>query len=236
MTADDWQAVGSIGTLVVAIAAAIFAYMQIRDARRLREEQAAPYVIARFRSSEASPKIIDFVIVNIGSTPAFDIRVAISPEMERADPIADYPFMSAKPIKTGIAMLAPQQEIVMFFDTVTDRVGKKLPSDFTVTISSKNSKRQQLPDATYDLDIDWGWNTVHAAVHNQHWIGERVEGIEKATEAIANSLKKMEPPPPPREPVDPALMESLRQRSAFRNRDTEVSQHPDADDEPAADL
>lgn len=189
MSPAVWQAIGSIGTLIVAIAAAIFAYVQIRDARRLREEQAAPYVIARFRSSEASPKIIDFVIANIGSTPAFDVRITIAPEMERANPIANYPFMSAKPIQSGIAMLAPQQEIVVFFDTVPERNGRDIPSGFLVTVSSKNLKRRHLPDATFDLDIDWGWNSVHADVHNQHWIGERVEGIEKSIASIATSLK-----------------------------------------------
>jgi hypothetical protein len=213
---DVLGSIGSLGTLAVAIAAAIFAFVQIRDARRLREEQAAPYVIARFRGSEASPKIIDFVIINIGTTPAFDVRIAIEPDMERAQPIADYPFMSAKPVKSGIAMLAPQQEIVMFFDMVTERVGKGLPSEFRVTISSKNSKRKQLPDASFDLDIDWGWNTVHAEVHNQHWIGSRIKGIEEAVGQISKALYKMVPPPLPRPDRDEKLLAQQLRRPTIR--------------------
>jgi len=186
----EWSALAALATFVIALAAAIFAVVQILDARSLRREQTAPYVIAKLDENDASPSFIDFVVVNIGSTPAFDIRLEITPPMVRADEIPSFPFMGARPITNGIKMLAPGQEIRMHFDTAIERDGKDLPSLHTVTVAGKDSRGKELKSAVFELDADWKRNTVHAEVRNLHWIGARIEGIEKSVKNIASSVSQ----------------------------------------------
>jgi hypothetical protein len=186
---DEWSAIAATGTLVVAVIAAVFAFVQVRQARRVREEQAAPYVIVQFESSEAAPHLRDVVVRNIGTTPAFDITISVSPDLIRADEIPEYPFMKSKPVREGIKMLAPGQKIRMFFDSVADRNGAGLPSEFQVEVQSKNSKGKKLPAGRFTLDIDWGRDSVHTSIRNLHWIGARIENVEKSLKTIAQKLK-----------------------------------------------
>jgi len=177
----------TIGTLLVAVAALVFAIVQLRDARRIRREASAPYVIAQFESSEAAPDIIDFVIKNIGVTPAFDIHVDVAPPMVRAKEIPKLHFMKSKPLTDGIKMLAPNQEVRMFFDTVAERTGKELPSEFTVTITAMDSRRRHLTPGVFNLDVGWGRGATYATVHNMHWIGTQIELIQNSVTQIARS-------------------------------------------------
>jgi hypothetical protein len=76
-SAQTWSAVGdlagataALGTLAVAIGAVYAAFQQVRQARELREEQARPYVAVFMEPSTRSPRVIDLVIRNFGSTAA----------------------------------------------------------------------------------------------------------------------------------------------------------------------
>jgi len=142
----NWQAAAAIGTLLVAIVAAVIALVQIHQARRLREEQAAPYVIAQLESSEVAASFIDFVVENIGRTSAFDIKLKIDPPMVRATEVPTYAFMDARVIANSVRMLAPNQEIRMHFDTAIERFAKGLPSVYAMTVYAKDSKGRKLPD------------------------------------------------------------------------------------------
>jgi len=46
LQSDGWSAIAALGTFVVALTATVFAFVQIRQARALRVEQARPYVAA----------------------------------------------------------------------------------------------------------------------------------------------------------------------------------------------
>jgi len=161
---------------------------QLHDARRIRRESNAPYVIAQFESSEAAPDIIDLVIKNIGVTPAFAIHLTVDPPMERAKEIPGLPFMGAKALSDGIKMLAPNQEVRMYFDAVRERQGTSLPNEFTVTVEAKNSRRQALPPGAFTLDVDWGRGTTYASVQNLHQVGKSLERLSKSVAQIATSM------------------------------------------------
>lgn len=51
MTPAEWTALGTIVTALVAVAAAIFAFMQVREIRRTREEQVRPFVVVDIQPS-----------------------------------------------------------------------------------------------------------------------------------------------------------------------------------------
>ena len=54
MTAEEWQAIAAIATLMVAAAAALYARGQVNEARRSREDQTRPYVAAYLELSDNS--------------------------------------------------------------------------------------------------------------------------------------------------------------------------------------
>ena len=81
---DDWSALGTCFTALVAIAAALVAWRQVREAARLRREQAEPYIAVSVEFSAASNQFIDLVVKNYGSTAAYDIELKIEPEPRRS--------------------------------------------------------------------------------------------------------------------------------------------------------
>jgi hypothetical protein len=188
---NEWSALAAWVAILVGAVAATLALLQLRDARRIRREQAAPYVIVKLEPSEASPEIIDFVIENIGSTPAFDIALSVTPDMQRAKEIGAYPFMGAKVFREGIKMLAPGQSVRMYFDSVRERLNADLSSEFEVIVTARDSRRHRVLPGHFSLDIDWGRESVYTSVHNLHWISHRVDRIDKSMRNIADTLRGM---------------------------------------------
>lgn len=159
MTANQWQATAAIGTLIVTVATVIFAIIQFLSARDIRREQTNPYVIAYFDLENGASNAIYFVIKNIGARPAFNITLIIDPPMVRADELDSSLFMETKAISKGVAMLVPDQEMRLFFETEAERDGKALPTDFKVMISFETSDKRSLM-GQFDLDVEWGRGRV----------------------------------------------------------------------------
>ena len=59
LPAEDWSAIGTCVTVVVATVAGLIAFFQVREARRLREEQAQPYVVAYLDASPGGDWVIE---------------------------------------------------------------------------------------------------------------------------------------------------------------------------------
>ena len=66
--------------LVVVVAAAIFAWSQLTEARRLREDQTRPFVIVDL-DTQIRP-FFDLVVKNIGTTMARDVEIRFEPELQ----------------------------------------------------------------------------------------------------------------------------------------------------------
>src|SRR5215211_8561973 len=90
LTSEHWAAVEALSTAVtafVAVAAAIFAFVQVRQARLLRVEQSRPFVVANFEPSPGSHRNIELVIENIGTTIATDVTIEFDPPLEAAEKV-----------------------------------------------------------------------------------------------------------------------------------------------------
>jgi hypothetical protein len=82
-TITDWlTAIGTVGTLLIAAAAAIVAFRQLREARQLREDQAQPFVIVDVEPSAVSRHFINLIIRNTGRTLARDATIKFKPPIE----------------------------------------------------------------------------------------------------------------------------------------------------------
>lgn len=66
LDASEWTAVGTIATAVVALVAAGFAFAQVREARRTREDQIRPFVVVDLQPNRAWGNALNLVVENVG--------------------------------------------------------------------------------------------------------------------------------------------------------------------------
>lgn len=187
-TSNTWEAWGTWATAFVAIGAAIFAYQQVKEARKTRERVAQPEVIV-FLDHHNVRRYVDFVIKNFGQTTAYNIQITLPPL-----DVAHYVNQdTGKEVRhllrpDKIAVLAPGQEWRTVWDSVvrrenfkgvlTDQYGGHVTFDDKV--SGKDKRSYCNPIA---LDIRMFWNTM--------WI-ERNESrsVKNALYEISETLQE----------------------------------------------
>jgi hypothetical protein len=126
--------------------------VQVREARRLREEQAQPYVVAYLDPSAGGAWVIDLVIKNLGSTAATDVSVVMEPPPQRAiDSDRDGEGLS---IPESISLLIPGQEWRTLWDTTFKRHDSGLPQKYTTTVAFKDSRDRE--KFKFKFVLDWG--------------------------------------------------------------------------------
>lgn len=181
-TADEWQALGSVGTLIVAVVAAIFAWRQVTEARALRREQAQPYVAAYLElSNELDFTFIFFTLKNFGLTAAHNIQISVDPKMKRAwGKVADPEPID---IPDNITTLVPGQEWKTLFDWGPHRLKAELFDAYTVTILYEDSNGKAMTAGTFVLDWNQYRTIRKVGVKTTHDIG-------KAVQEINSTLKK----------------------------------------------
>lgn len=174
--AATWSAIASWVTAGVALAAGLIAYTQLREAGRLRRQQAQPYVVVYLRPSEAGDEFVELVLENLGTTAAHEVGVRIEPTPERMS----HGELEEVLFPTKIPTLVPGQRWTTFWD-VSVRRDKDLPDlhEATVTFTDllKNSHRDRFV-------LDWALERQRGAIRlrGQHHHAE-------ATREIAKQLK-----------------------------------------------
>lgn len=186
LDATAWAALAALGTfglVLVASITAVAAFHQVRESRRIREEQTRPYVVVSVEPSPASRQLLDVVIRNVGSTPAIGTRIEIEPPLKRADEDDQFPLAKARVFTEPIALIAPGYTMTVFLDNGIERKDRDdLPEVHTATVTYADSTGRPLRD-TYTLDL--------AAQRGSTWIGVKGEhDAAKALEVIAESFSK----------------------------------------------
>jgi hypothetical protein len=150
VSSGAWAAIAAWVGLLLAFAAAGFAWVQLREARRTREEQAQPYVAMYMEPTEADPQAIDLIIKNFGATAARDIHVTIEP------PLKQYAGGQVTDIKVPsvIRTLVPGQDWTTFWDTAIARNDDAIPKHHRATIDFEDARGRKL--GPYTFDLDWG--------------------------------------------------------------------------------
>lgn len=172
-TPAEWQAIGAMGTLAVAAAAAIFAWFQIRELRRTREEQARPYVAVYWQTDG---RALFFVVKNFGSTTAREVRLSLDKPIKRSFKVSgEHETLRIFDI---LPVMVPGQEWRTFYDTGVGLLQEELTETYTVTASYRDARGRRLPDDTFILD----WSTFK----DIEWIGE------KTMDDIGDVLEKMQ--------------------------------------------
>ncbi|MFG1928953.1 hypothetical protein [Cryptosporangium sp. NPDC048952] len=175
--AADWSAFGSLLTVVVALVATSIALRQVREARRLRQEQAQPYVVAFMEPSQASPQIIDLVIKNFGTIAANGIIIRSDPVMQRTSDgsVEDVWIFDEMPI------LVPGQEWRTMWDFGLERTGAELPERHRVTITYRDSHNRKMKPT--ESILDW------AAFKGRMWVS--IYGVHYAAKALRDIDRRL---------------------------------------------
>lgn len=71
--AAAWAAFGVWAQALIIAVSAVFVLGQVREARRLREEQSRPFVVASITVEQTS--LLMITVENIGTSPAFDVEL-----------------------------------------------------------------------------------------------------------------------------------------------------------------
>lgn len=171
-------AIAALLTAAIAGAAAYFALKQLRQGRELSEEQARPYLVAFIDESEADRQILDFVIRNIGSTAARDIRVQIDPPYVRAKEFESHEFMGATFIREATSILPPGAELRTLLDTTSDlfKAGESVGLPFTVGLSYRDRNDREISE-DYILNPRYASGSLRADVHGVHHIAKTLRAM-----------------------------------------------------------
>jgi hypothetical protein len=176
LPADDWSAIAAWLTAAVAIAAAVAALRQVAEARRLRAEQAQPYVVAYLEESGVS-RFIDLVIRNLGSTAATDVQISMEPEPERALARGDGNFSPLLP--KAFPVLVPGQEWRTLFDTTMARAESDLPKRYDARVRFKDARGRECFEFTYVLDWSLMIDRASVTIYGIHDIAKAVRDMSK---------------------------------------------------------
>lgn len=118
--ATDWAAVtawAAWATVAVYVALGIFAWIQVLQARRLREEQARPFVIVDFEPGF----LVYLTVENIGRTMARDVTVRFDKPL--ASTLTGPREINESPLlRQPIPTLPPGRKIRVLFDQYDARL------------------------------------------------------------------------------------------------------------------
>src|SRR5215216_5731443 len=146
--ATDWAAVTAWATVAVYVVLGIFAWIQVLQARKLREEQARPFVIVDFEPGF----LVYLTVENIGRTLARDVSIRFDKPLQSTlsgpREIDESPLLR-KPIPT----LPPGRKIRVLFDQYAARLEAKLPLTYDVTLRYKGPLGKKEWEHPYPLDL-----------------------------------------------------------------------------------
>jgi archaellum component FlaF (FlaF/FlaG flagellin family) len=192
MSSDTSAFITAIATCAQAallIVAAIIAYRQVQEARRVREEQAQPYVVVSLETDPSSPFLLNLAIRNMGKTVAREVFVTFEPEIVSAldkeasgNRIAEWAAL-----KDGIRTLAPGQSMSTMVDSLLERyageASTRLPGKFRATVRYKDDRRSP-ENYSYEYDLDFD------VFFGSHWVGRKsLDDLVKSIDKIRSTVE-----------------------------------------------
>jgi hypothetical protein len=149
--ATDWAAVtawAAWATVAVYVVLGIFALVQVLQARKLREEQARPFVVVDFEPGF----LVDLTVENLGRTMARDVTIRFDKPLEST--LAGPREIDESPLlRQPIPTLPPGRKIRVLFDQYAARLEAKLPLTYDVALRYKGPFGKKEWEHPYRLDL-----------------------------------------------------------------------------------
>ena len=146
-----WTALAAWTTVGIYIFLGVFAWRQVREARRLREEQARPFVVVDF---EVGLSIV-LTIENLGRTLARDVTIRFDEPIEMSgflESATPYDVNEVRLLREPLPVLPPGKKIRVLFDSGR-RLEMGLPLAFGVTVSYRGPFGRKRFEDRYTLDL-----------------------------------------------------------------------------------
>jgi hypothetical protein len=142
---DEAQVYLVAAQLLVLVAAATFAWRQVKEAQVLREEQNRPFVVVDIEVESGYMMYLE--VTNMGTSLARDVGIEIDPPLESA---IDIEVSKLKMLNEGIATLAPGKKYRTFFEMSFRRNEDRpdLPMNHTARVQYWDEKRKRHFDET----------------------------------------------------------------------------------------
>jgi hypothetical protein len=179
VAADGWQIAGvwaAWATFAVYAALGGFAWIQVLQAKKLREGQARPFVVVDFEMGH--PPVMYLVVANLGRTMARNVRFEIDPPFKSGvDKSSPVPLANLKLFAEGIPSLAPGKRITFLFDLLHTRP-KELPSSYQVRIHYEWDGGKPITDILR-LDLDLYRSLIPAQRETVHNVSRTLKKIER---------------------------------------------------------
>jgi hypothetical protein len=186
---EDWSALGTMTTAVVAVVAGVVASRQVREARRLREAQSQPFVYVDIQLSQTHFTVLYLVIENTGTTLARDVHFSFTPAL--ATSLTDSELIGGSLLREGIAVLPPRRRIEIVFDYAMQRDAATLPTRYEAVVSFKDSFGKEQEPLTYSVDFGYIYETeyirertINDAATALDDISKTVKGWSTGTHAV----------------------------------------------------
>lgn len=178
---SEWAAIiaaaASVLTALVAVVAATFAFFQVREARRLRTDQAKPFVVVDIKPSAASAHILNLVIENIGATMARDVHIDFKPEIVTS--ISEYDLKDTILIRDGVPMIPPGRRLEFLFDQTVNRKQAELPMRYDVTVTYRDTNERLQEPLRFPIDL--------TPLYGMRFVEER--GVHHVAKALDDLVK-----------------------------------------------
>lgn len=175
MAPGNWAA---WATFAVLLGSLVFAYRQVKEASRLREQQTRPFVVVDF-DLEWARTLIHFVIENVGKTVATNVSIRFdqTPQAAAAPNVPD--LAESNLLKGGIPTLPPGKVFRTFFDSFPQRLEEGLPMTYRVTLTYWDYRGKSKWEEDYVLDLSFYLDLGAIERNGLHEIGKSLKAIEK---------------------------------------------------------
>jgi hypothetical protein len=147
----DWPAVAAWAawaTVGIYVVIGLFAWRQVHEARKLREEQARPFVIVDFEPGF----LVYLTVENLGRTMARDVTIhfdkPLTSTLQGRRELDETPLF-----REPIPALPPGKKIRVLFDQFNYRTEAKLPLTYDVEVRYRGPTGNKPWKDTYRLDL-----------------------------------------------------------------------------------
>jgi hypothetical protein len=188
LSPEVWTAIGTCvagGTAVVALLVAVIVGLrQLGEARRLRREQAQPYVAVFIDETGTGIHQYNLALKNFGATAAKDVRVKITPPLRSAN-LRNSDAEHQLKLPDVIPVLVPGQQ----WDTYWDWSGaldeaKDLPRIYEAEVSFSDSRCKHVD--TYRFVLDWEPLIARSSTtrYGIHHVADALRDIDSAIKRV----------------------------------------------------
>ncbi len=174
----DWTAVAAWAawvTVGIYVAIGLFAGWQVLEARKLRGEQARPFVIVDFEPGF----LVYLTVENLGRTMARDVSIHFDKPLTST--LRGPRELDVSPLfREPIPALPPGKKIRVLFDQFTERTNAELPMAYDVEVRYRGPTGKKWLNDSYRLDL----GMYLGSALPQKGIPELVAGVGNILEEI----------------------------------------------------